>query len=426
MSTAKDQSRYTQELLTINRRHLHYLNKQIAQYGGEMGAPTAKLYQRDETAAEIKRLEAELRQLAPAPEENPRAAARKEALPLPPPIRVFISSTMEDLQAERQAVAEALESLNLQTVRAESIGSQSVSPYEASLMMAQECDIYLGILGGRYGAGVPGDRYNRSITNIEYETAFELKKPILLYRKTDVEVEPAQEDFMRFAGDMMAGKTWRKFNSQDVPANLKAWVQQDVRAEIERQIEQHPEWANRPPARERVLLASLGLSPGAVTGLYYALSDAGKRPGRVITFSPTHRDLREAAGICQDEFERQGAPYSNRFVDIEDIESESDAKAFKDVFWGLLQEYLEQEVEILVGITGGRTVMGVLMAIVAQTLPEKVAMYHLDVDDDIERDGRLPTMQNFEYTDRWQELLKPPKEKRRLVPVPYPRFIASE
>jgi hypothetical protein len=144
---------------------------------------------------------------------------------------------------------------------------------------------------------------------------------------------------------------------------------------------------------------------------------------RVVTFSTTHRDVRDAAGICEEEFRRLGVPYANRFVDAENIQSEGDAQAFKSTFYGLLQEVLDSGAEVLVGITGGRTVMGALMSIVVQTTaPDRVSLYHLDVDDDIDADGRLPGLWNFQHTDRWRELLTPSAGKCRLVRVPYVRF----
>ena len=411
------------ELLDIYERQRRRLNLQIASHGGETSAPIGMLEQRDEISRTIQKLEAELRNL----QEQAGDSLQRQPLTLPaatvnkvtlPPIRVFVSSTMKDLQPERDAVARALQSLDLEVVRAESIGSQSASPYEVSLMMAQQCDIYLGIYGGRYGSIVPGgDRC--SITEIEYHTAREQKKPILLYRKTGVEVEPEQAEFLKFVGDMKQGHTWREFDAADVPGQLMAWVQADVRAEVQR----HPEWATRPPTHERVLLASLGRSPGAVTGLYHALARANKFVSRVVTFSPAQRDVRDAAGICADEFRKLGVPYCNHFIDAEDIESEADAREFKSMFAGLLQEHLAREAEVLVGITGGRTVMGALMAIVVQTTaPENVVLYHLDVDEAIETEGRLPELWRFEGTERWKELLAPPADLCHRVQVPYVTF----
>jgi hypothetical protein len=420
VGSASERSQHLLELINRYGRNLRRLEIQIADHGGEMSAPIEMLNQRDETRAEIERLKAELRMLeldgaAVASLEQGQPAAMPRA-----PIRVFISSTMKDLQPEREAVERALQSLDLQAVRAETIGSQSASPYEVSLMMAQNCDIYLGIYGGRYGTVVPGD--GRSITEIEYHTARQLGKPILIYRKTGVEVESEQGEFLKFVGDLQKGHTWYEFAPEDVPGNLIAQVQKDVRAEIER----HPEWAQRAPAKGRVLLASLGQSPGAVIGLYHALARIGKRATRVVTFPTANRDVRDANGICEDEFRRLGVPYAKRFVDVEDIQNGDDGQAFKSIFYGLLQESLDTCAEVMVGITGGRSIMGALMAIVVQTTAlERVALYHLGVDEDIEEDGRLPRLWNFQSDERrWRELLAPPPEKCRLVQVPFVRFPA--
>ena len=411
-----------EELLSDYQDNRHRLEKRFAYYGGMIFAPLEDQSRYTEIEKQIKILVEEIRTLKvdkPVSADTGSTLQRVqiEPKPVPPAVRVFISSTMRDLQAERKCVEDALTALDLKAVRAESIGAQSASPYEASLAMAQECDIYLGIYGGRYGSIVPGD--GRSITEIEYQTAQKLKRPILIYRKTGVALEAEQEEFLRFAGDMVEGHCWREFGPDDVPGNVAAWVQADVRAEVAR----HPEWRDRAPVRDRVLLASLGRSPGAVTGMYQALVRAGKRPGKVITFSPCDRDVREAAGICEEEFHGLGVPYEKRFSDAEDIESEGDAREYKSAFYAALQGALSSGAEVLVGITGGRTVMGALMTVVVQTTaPREVELYHLAVDHDIEKDGQLPDMWRHQYTPRWQELLNPPAAKARLVRVPMVRF----
>ncbi|RME76321.1 MAG: DUF4062 domain-containing protein [Chloroflexi bacterium] len=418
-----NQHQHLQKLLTIQRRNLYYIEQQIALHGGEMNAPLDKLNQRDLIRAEIEKLEAQLRPVA-APETGSTPVQAQETAGLPS-VRVFISSTMRDLQAERKAVAEALESLDLAVVRAETVGSQSASPYEASLMMAQNCDIYLGIFGKRYGTIVPNDPHGRSITHIEFDLARQQGKPILIYRKTDEPPEPEQEEFLNYVGDLMSGHIWRDFNRQDVPIRLKEWVRQDVRTEIERQLDHYPEWRDRPPARERVLLASLGLSPGAVVGLYSALTEIQKRPSRVVTLSTAHKMVRQAGDICREAFEARGVPYSQRFIDAEEIISEQEAQAFKGLVLGQLQEHLESGAEVILGVTGGRTVMGTLLTLAVQGVgPEKsVVMYHLYVDEEIERDGRLPDLLRFRYdTAYWNTLIDPPPDRRSLVPIPFVRL----
>ena len=418
MSGNQEHTDHLRKLLRIHNRRLMILEEQLAGFS-KPEAPVHKVIERDDELAEIARLEGELRKLEA--EQAIANASDTAALktPLLPPVHVFISSTMRDLQPEREAVARALESIDLKAVRGETVGSQSASPYEVSLTMDRECDIYLGIYGGRYGNIVPGE--GRSITEIEYHTARKLKKPILIYRKMGIVVEPPQEEFLKFVGDITGGHTWREFSPDDVPGNLIAWIQEDV----QRELKKHPEWANRRPARERILLASLGLSPGAVTGLYRALERAKKPVTRVISFSPSNRDVRGAAGICEKEFRRLGVPYKPKWMDAEDIASDADAQVFKGFFLGLLEEHIASGAEVLVGITGGRSVMGALMAIAVQTTaPERVELYHLDVDPDIERDGRLPDLWNFENTPRWTELLFPSEGKCRLVRVPYAHLAA--
>jgi hypothetical protein len=420
MDYDENETLHVERLLRIHRRTLNKLDIQIAQ-STEMEAPVHKLTQRDDERDEIRQLEEKLRSLqSQAPtmvEVSSTSTQPGRAAELLPPVRVFVSSTMSDLQPERDAAERAIETLDLAAVRAETNGAQSISPYEVSCVMAKECDIYLGIYGGQYGSIVEGD--GRSITEIEYHTAREQKKPILIYRETGVEVEPEQAEFLRFVGDMTKGHKWCEFGPDDVPGNLIAWIQADVK----REVENHSEWRDRAAARDRVLLASLGLSPGAITGLYHALARIKKRPSRVITFSPNNKDVRSAAGVCQQEFRQLGVPYDNQVIaGVQDIRTDGDAQQFKGMFDGLMREILRQGADALVGITGGRTVMGALMAVVVQTAdvdPQRVILYHLDVDEDIERDGRLPDLWKLKGSKRWAEVLNPGEKKCRLVRVPY-------
>ena len=119
-------------------------------------------------------------------------------------LRIFISSTTNDLGAERDAVEQAIAGLNLEAIRSETVGSQSISPREACRIMAQECDVYLGILGGRYGFTL---KEGGSVTEFEFNTARQAGKPILLYRKEvpEEELEAAQRAFIERIGDFDTG-----------------------------------------------------------------------------------------------------------------------------------------------------------------------------------------------------------------------------
>lgn len=400
--------------LLRHHRSLNYLEEQIAVFGGSTApVPLHLLHERDFNRAEIARLETELEELeaevASAPLVTPPGF-------LPPQVRLFISAN-PGLEAERQVVKDALARLTLPGVRVKVTGSQSVSRLEITRLIEQECDLFLALYGAAYGTPLPGEYY--SATEIELDVARKMGKPILIYRKDDVQPDADQAAFLEFIKNLENVPAWQDFSAAGLPDELTALVQQDILAEIERR----PEWQQRPSVPERVLLASLGLSPGAVVGLYDALNQPNQPVTRVITFCPANREAREAVGLCRDEFERRGVPYTNRFLDAEDISSDGDAKEFKGMFSQLLQDNLDRGAEVLVGITGGRTIMGALMAIVVQTVaPERVSMYHLDVDYEIARDGQLPELWKYESDPhRWAELLSPPPEKRRLVQVPYVR-----
>ena len=98
--------------------------------------------------------------------------------------RVFLSSTWEDLQPERQEVHEALDRMRDATfVGMEYFGSRPETPREISLTEVERSTIYVGILAHRYGSG---------ITEAEYRRARELGLPCFIYiKRDDVPVKPA-------------------------------------------------------------------------------------------------------------------------------------------------------------------------------------------------------------------------------------------
>jgi hypothetical protein len=92
-------------------------------------------------------------------EMDSQVSARRTAMTKP--VRIFISSTWEDLQPEREAVEKAL---------------HRMQDKEASLAEVDRSSIYIGIFAHRYGSG---------ITEAEYRRARELRLPCLIYFKDD-------------------------------------------------------------------------------------------------------------------------------------------------------------------------------------------------------------------------------------------------
>jgi hypothetical protein len=77
--------------------------------------------------------------------------------------RVFVSSTWEDLQPERRQVKIVLDRLDtLHFVGMENFGSTADPARNTSLDYVDGCDIYVGIIGFRYGSGITEDEYNRA------------------------------------------------------------------------------------------------------------------------------------------------------------------------------------------------------------------------------------------------------------------------
>ena len=106
--------------------------------------------------------------------------------------KIFISSTIADLPNERKAAFKAVEKAGGFPVMSEyTIEAQSTDSLIACLSKVQESDIYVLILGGRYGWQPKG---KESITELEYQTARNSNIPILVINTTYPK-EQLQKDF---------------------------------------------------------------------------------------------------------------------------------------------------------------------------------------------------------------------------------------
>ena len=100
--------------------------------------------------------------------------------------KIYLSSTFEDLQNQRQAVAKALREL-LHDVRAmENYVASGHRPVDVCLADVDWCEIYVGIFAWRYGY-VPEENNpdQRSITEMEYQRALSQGKPCLIFLLSD-------------------------------------------------------------------------------------------------------------------------------------------------------------------------------------------------------------------------------------------------
>src|SRR5438270_1836609 len=120
--------------------------------------------------------------------DSPLEAARRStgALPVPTPIRtpdqrvrVFISSTLDELAPERAAAREAITQLRLTPVFFEA-GARPYPPRELYRAYLAQSDIFLGLYWQRYGWVAP----DMTISGLEDEYQLAGDKPKLIYLKT--------------------------------------------------------------------------------------------------------------------------------------------------------------------------------------------------------------------------------------------------
>ena len=135
-------------------------------------------------------------------------------------LRVFVSSTLEELAAERRAVRDAVTRLRLVPVMFE-LGARPHPPREVYRAYLAQSQVFIGIYWQRYGWVAPGER----VSGLEDEYLLSAGLPRLLYVKTPA---PAREPRL---AELLAGIT----NEGDVSyqhftgaAELRRLVENDL------------------------------------------------------------------------------------------------------------------------------------------------------------------------------------------------------
>ncbi len=107
---------------------------------------------------------------------------------------VFISSVMDELAAERRAVAAIAEELGMHAVLFEDLGGRDESAETAYLAGVAQAEIYIGLIGARYGTMQPS---GRSPTHEEYLQACGLGRRISVWsREPCAERQGNARDFL--------------------------------------------------------------------------------------------------------------------------------------------------------------------------------------------------------------------------------------
>jgi hypothetical protein len=142
--------------------------------------------------------------------------------------RVMISSTVNDLQQERDAVDRALRTLNLEGFRSEILGSLPDTPEAICKSRAEQCHIFILMTGERYGHIIR----SRDISVVEFEhNVARAQDPgkILVYIKKGVDREPRLQKFVERLEDFEDGYVTTSFTtpnelSERIPLDVMEWL----------------------------------------------------------------------------------------------------------------------------------------------------------------------------------------------------------
>jgi Domain of unknown function (DUF4062) len=157
-------------------------------------------------------------------------------------LKVFLSSTQSDLQAERNGAEALVAELGHNCLRAETFDSPGTSPEETCKALARSCDIYIGIFGPRYGFVVP--HLGISATEMEYrEARTSDPSKIFVYVQDNAAIDGDQDRFLREVQGFSDGYfRHQKFADcaelkEQIRRDVITWTTQKVRESLRKQIE---------------------------------------------------------------------------------------------------------------------------------------------------------------------------------------------
>jgi predicted ATPase len=131
-------------------------------------------------------------------------------------VRVFVSSTMQELAAERRAVTAAITQLRLTPVLFE-LGARPYAPRDLYRAYLNQSDVFVGIYAESYGWVAPG----MEISGLEDEYRLSADKPRLIYVKEAAQREPRLKSFLE-AIQAEGVVSYRHFKDADELASLVA------------------------------------------------------------------------------------------------------------------------------------------------------------------------------------------------------------
>ena len=164
-------------------------------------------------------------------------------------LRVYLSSTYQDLVEHRSKAAEAIRKIGYEVIGMETYAASDARPVDKCLADVRACDLYVGIFAWRYGFIPPG--YDRSITELEYREATASGKERLIFLARDDtapdEIDPAVlAQVTRLRGELQLAHITAGFSTPD---NLATEVAAAVIHAGRRRLEDELQDLARPPDR---------------------------------------------------------------------------------------------------------------------------------------------------------------------------------
>jgi hypothetical protein len=217
-------------------------------------------------------------------------------------MKVFISSVTHLLKEERAALPPFLRLFDHEPLRFEDFEAQDRSSREACLAGVEAADVYVLLLGPRYGTPFPDT--GLSPTAEEFRRARQHDIPIVVFNKTvDEADEPAQVDFNGEVGHYVNGRLWRSFTdaascNQAVGEALKALAVE--RGPVPRTTPQEPvmvPWLSEIPLSSATVPA-IGFVGGRNTAVPASVSAPVLEfhvMGMGVTTAPSLRQIEERA-----------------------------------------------------------------------------------------------------------------------------------
>src|SRR5881398_907349 len=148
-------------------------------------------------------------------------------------VRVFVSSTLDELAPERAAAREAISQLRLTPVLFES-GARPYPPRELYRAYLAQSDIFIGLYWQRYGWVAP----DMQISGLEDEYQLAGDKPKLIYIKTPA---PEREQDLHALLDRIRTEDTASYQKFATPKELRERIANDLAQLLTERFSSTPE-----------------------------------------------------------------------------------------------------------------------------------------------------------------------------------------